>query len=267
MSRVDEEKWVRPDLVDLIGPEWDRDEEILPKRTLIICSAPRTGSYELCRFLAAAGLGIPHEYFHPLFAEQLKTRWGLTEDPLSTVGLETYIEALRHRRSAHGIFSFKLQYWQFQTFLRNQYGAALFEGACVLHLFRSDVANQLLSFQIAQRSGVWDFSTRQTSEPITDDEKTNLDNAIRQIEFLTEEDAGFRRLFALLGINPYFITTRELFENASAIIQSIAGRLDATVHESALAKMINNSAPYPRLTAEPHTTELSQQLMRRAFTS
>jgi hypothetical protein len=58
----------RPDLVDLAGPDYDVAVTERANKTLIICSAPRTGSYELCRFLLAAGLGIPFEYMHPQFA-------------------------------------------------------------------------------------------------------------------------------------------------------------------------------------------------------
>lgn len=259
----------RPDAVDLIGPDWDRDALISAKQTLIICSAPRTGSYELCRFLAAAGLGVPHEYFHPYFAERLKTRWGLTDDPLSASGLDSYIDLLRRRRAAGGIFSIKLQYWQFDAFLRNQHGATLFDRACVLHLFRPDIANQLLSFRAARQTGRWDHSMRQTSEPRIAEDESSLEAIVRQIEILAEGDAKFRRLFAMLGINPHFITMRELFDDPSAVIHSIAGQLSAAIDESALSRMILASTPYPRPADMLDTaiSRLSERLKQSAFTS
>jgi hypothetical protein len=64
----------RPDLIDLAGPDYDVAVTERANKTLIICSAPRTGSYELCRFLLAAGLGIPFEYMHPQFASQIAPR-------------------------------------------------------------------------------------------------------------------------------------------------------------------------------------------------
>jgi hypothetical protein len=72
----------RPDLIDLAGPDYDVDIAARGTKTLIVCSAPRTGSYELCRFLLAAGLGIPFEYMHPQFANQIGPRWGLPAEPL-----------------------------------------------------------------------------------------------------------------------------------------------------------------------------------------
>src|SRR4029078_7318305 len=132
----------RPDVVDLIGPEFDREAAEPPRRTLIICSAPRTGSYELARHLTAAGIGVPHEYFSPNYARRLAGRWALTENPLGDRGLPNYVELLRRRRVQGGVFATKLQFGQFDRHLRNQTGAALFEDAVFVHLFRPDVASQ-----------------------------------------------------------------------------------------------------------------------------
>ena len=56
--------------------------------------------------------------------------------------LGRYMGALRRRRAENGVFATKLQFGQFDRFLRNRYGAALFDGATVVHLFRPDVATQ-----------------------------------------------------------------------------------------------------------------------------
>src|SRR5262245_1604124 len=180
----------RPDAIDLIGPAFDHDWPTPAPRTIIICAAQRTGSYELCRFLTAAGLGVPHEYFNSNYAGRLMTRWGLTDDPLSDIGLGSYMELLRRRRAAGGIFSTKLQYEQFDAYLRNRHGAALFEGACVVHLFRPDIAGQLASFRAALQTGRWDYSARQTTRPEDD---SSIQSVLSQIEILVAEDAGFRR--------------------------------------------------------------------------
>src|SRR5439155_16998926 len=94
----------RPDVIDLIGPDFDRHSVEPPQRTLIICSAPRTGSYELCRFLIAAGIGVPHEYFNLSYARRLAERWVLAGNPLAEIELGRYIDLLRRRRSQGGIF-------------------------------------------------------------------------------------------------------------------------------------------------------------------
>jgi hypothetical protein len=82
---------MRPDSLALIGPEYDRVSPRPERRTLLICSAPRTGSTELCRNLLAAGIGIPHEYFNSDFARLLGERWLFGNTP---IGIWP-----RHRRS------------------------------------------------------------------------------------------------------------------------------------------------------------------------
>src|SRR5215471_19347539 len=87
----------RRDMMDLIGPDFDRPAAASARRTLIICSGPRTGSSELCRYLIAAGIGVPHEYFNPEFAYPLAQRWAFIGNPLSEAGLGRYINVLRQR--------------------------------------------------------------------------------------------------------------------------------------------------------------------------
>ena len=60
----------RPDAIELIGPDYDRSSAHPAERTLTICSASRTGSYELCRYLMAAVIGVPYEYFNPSYPER-----------------------------------------------------------------------------------------------------------------------------------------------------------------------------------------------------
>jgi LPS sulfotransferase NodH len=66
------------------------------------------------------------------------------------------------------------------------------------------------------------------------------------LNFITGEDAGFRTLFALAGIKPYYLAMEELFRTPREIVGRIAGALDMPVNENALARMIAASKPYPR---------------------
>jgi LPS sulfotransferase NodH len=237
----------RADATDLIGPEYDRLSTEPANRTLIICSAPRTGSYELCRYLIAAGVGVPHEYFHPNYSRLLAERWAFAEHPLTETQLGRYINALRRRRAQSGIFATKLQFAQFDRALRNRHGQALFAGATVVHLFRPDVATQFASVRAAFESGVWDFSQRQTSTPIVRD-RSNFDayfqEALNELNWVLSEDAGFRGLFVMLNINPIFVTSDELFRDPRAVVGRIAGALGLEIDESALAGAIASSAAY-----------------------
>ena len=232
----------RPDILDLIGEKYDRAPTEPARQTLIICAAPRVGSYEMCRFLTAAGLGVPHEYFHDQFARSIAARWSIPGDPLAEYMIETYIDALRRRRATKNLFATKLQFWQFDRFLRNRHGAALFEGACVVHLFRPDVAEQFTSLREAIITGRWDFSPRSSSTSQPD----GVSNALNALDLLIAEDAGFRRLFALLGINPLFFTVDDIGKRPREIIDVIARMLKVPVNHSSLEEMLATSAPYPQ---------------------
>jgi LPS sulfotransferase NodH len=217
------------------------------QQTLILCSAPRTGSYELCRHLAAAGIGVPHEYFNPNYAHRLAKRWAFRGDALAETELGRYVDLLRRRRSQNGVFATKLQFRHFDIILRNPHGAALFQDACVVHLFRPDVANQFASLRAALESGRWDFSERQTTQPIIR-HQTNSDHfmrqAIEEMDWLLSEDAGFRRLFVLLGVKPLFVTSEDLFINPGNVVTRIADAMSVTLDAQRLAQSIAVSAAY-----------------------
>jgi LPS sulfotransferase NodH len=239
----------RSDAMELIGAEFDRPSSEPTTRTLIICSAPRTGSYELCRYLIAAGIGMPHEYFHPNYSRLLAERWAFPEHPLVEAQLSRYIAALRRRRVQNGVFATKLQFGQFERSLRNRFGAALFDGATVVHLFRPDVATQYASARAALESGTWDFSQRQTSPPLVRDRKNFnefFQQALNELNWIVGEDAGFRSLFVLLNIRPIFVTTDELFREPRAVVGRIAAAVKLSINEEALAAAIAQSAAYGR---------------------
>jgi LPS sulfotransferase NodH len=237
----------RPDLIDLIGPEFDRVSPEPARRTLIVCASPRTGSYELCRYLTAAGVGVPHEYFNAKIARRLAERWDLGEHPLTPDGLSLYIDTLRRRRAQNGVFATKLFAPQFEDNLRNRQGAALLKGACFVHLYRTDPATQYASFRAAMESGTWDFSSRQTSPPRRrprEDPKKYQQQAVKELTMLMRQDMDFRVLFVLLGIRPIFVTSEGFFRDPRIVVRRIAQAVRVPVNEEALERAIAASAGY-----------------------
>ena len=131
---------------------------------------------------------------------------GLSQNPLAPAELGRYVEVLRRRRAQGGVFATKLQFPHFHHHLRNEHGRRLFDGAAVVHLFRPDAAAQYASYRAALESGVWDYSKRATTLPLARD-TTNFENllsqAMRELDELMGQDAGFRCMFALLGIGRF----------------------------------------------------------------
>jgi LPS sulfotransferase NodH len=234
----------RPDTIDLIGPAFDRNAAAPAARTLIICSAPRAGSYELCRYLAAAGIGVPHEYFSPNYSRRIAGRWELGYDPIAAENLARYIELLRVRRSANGVFATKVMYRQLRRSLLNEQGARLFDKATIIHIFRPDVAAQFASFRTALETGRYDFSERNTQQPRQSPKQGWVERAVEDMDRILEADMGFRRLFILLGVRPIFVTTDELFAKPKDVVARIAEAVSVTVDESGLDSMIALGKPY-----------------------
>lgn len=212
-------------------------------KNLIICSAPRTGSNELCRFLHAAGIGIPLEYFNPLWMPELARRWDALGAAPNSIDIGAYIDALRAKRTAGGVFAFKLQYPQFESFLRNPHGETLFEDAVVVHLFRADAVAQFASFSAAQASGKWDYGDVRTTAPAELSGLTPV-QLRNMMEELLMGDAQFRILFTMLGIRPIFLLMDDLFAQPQATVRRIAEELGASVDEARLSDVLAASKRY-----------------------
>lgn len=236
---------IRPTETDLISEAYDRASTEPHTKTLIICSAQRTGSNELCRFLLAAGIGIPLEYFNSLFVPVLAGRWGALGTEPNTVNMDAYVDALRSKRSVNGVLAFKVQYQEFESLLRNRQGERLFEDAVVVHLFRPDAVAQFESYYIARQTGQWDHTDSRTTspQPLSDLTPVQLRD---MMESLFMGDAQFRVLFTMLGIRPMFLSMDDLFAQPDAAIRRIAQALDVPVNETRMSEALAASKRYDR---------------------
>lgn len=240
----------RPDIAELLGPRFDQPRGKPAARTLILCAAPRAGSYELARFLTAAGLGVAHEYFNPTCAAAIAARWGLPGNPLAEPELGRYVDELRRRRAPGGAFAVKLQYWQYEDTLRNAHGRALFDGATVVHLFRADVARQFASWRRACETGRFDFTDRVTHPPRDPESVHGREGVKAMLDQLVGDDANFRRLFVAAGVRPIFCETEALMRDPRPFVARVAAALGVAVDAERLERAIAGSAPYPSDGAE-----------------
>lgn len=234
---------IRPTETDLLSENYDLSSEGAPSKTLIICSAPRSGSNEFCRFLLASGIGVPFEYFNPVFIPVLARRWHALGSEPNSIDIEAYINALRLKRSANGVLAIKLQYSEFENFLRNRVGEALFDGAFVVHLFRPDAVAQFESFYVANETGRWDYTEARTTTP---KQLSNLTSAqIRDLmEAVLMDDGRLRVLFAMLGIRPFFLSMDDLFAESKLAVSRIAQALGSPLNEERLDEAIAVSKRY-----------------------
>jgi trehalose 2-sulfotransferase len=229
----------RIDALDLMSEQFDAAAPEPVTRKLIVCAAPRSGSYRLSRLMHAADLGIPLEYFNPRFVPAFCKRWGV---PLGEKGLPDvgqYAKVLMQRRVHRGLFCTKLQYWQFDPLLRNETGRALFDGAVVIHLMRADVQMQSFSLQAALATGRWEFTDRTMVAPqFSAGELADVQRVAKAIDVIVAEDARWRTLFAFAGMRPLLITLDDLVERAEETVERIAGRLGMSFNRESLRGLI-----------------------------
>jgi len=100
------------------------------------------------------------------------------------------------------------------------------------------------------------------------DELLDASHRIRSLEeeldALMGQDAGFRCLFALIGVKPLFVTMAELFESPRQVIQKIADAVQVQVNSSELDQAIAVSAAYGRDRTKA-VSNLAEHFKRLAF--
>ena len=120
---------------------------------VLICATPRTGSNLLCRAMIHHGIGIPNEYFHYLHAAIMDHDSGLMRCEMAgccnrKVRYGGLHSGAHKSANLNGIFSAKVQSWEFVSFLDNPEGAELFQNAKFIHLYREDLLGQAISLHI-----------------------------------------------------------------------------------------------------------------------
>jgi trehalose 2-sulfotransferase len=220
---------------DFLGPDHDspvQSRSGLPKRSYVICSNPRTGSWLLCRALAQAGLGMPLEYFNPRSRKNLSERWGCGAE------LHCYVQELHARRtSTDGMFGAKL-HWDQLSLVRAEAEAGLYDPMVYetsqellerlfpnpqfIRIVRRDVDRQAVSYWKALYSNVW------LVRP--DEEKASLEQeAPYSFEWLEEcrralqnGELGWERLIRARGEEALVITYEDLADAYEETVRRVA---------------------------------------------
>jgi len=189
------------------------------RRSYVICTTPRAGSWLLCRQLYNAGLGVPSEYFNELHLVPLCQRWGV--DPRDT---RAYVEALRARRtSPNGTWGTKLMWTQFAG-RRSALKPALFHDALPIRLVRVDRAAQAVSMLAALITGVWEPGAAPTTAPKSELawDPANVD---RIEAAFARDNASWNELFATRRLTPLDVDYEAFVADQPGTVRRIAAAL------------------------------------------
>jgi len=257
----------RIDAFELMSAQFDTKTPEPVTRKLIVCAAPRTGSYRLTRLLHAADLGTPLEYCNPFFMPAFCRRWGVPLGDKGLPNIDQYLQALMQRRVHRGLFAIKLQFWQFDPQLRNQSGRALFDGAVVVHLMRADVQMQSFSMHAATTTGRFEFADRAMWPSLPASVLTDPQRVAKAIDNIVAEDAQWRKLFGFAGIVPLLITLDDLVDRPEDTVGRIAQRVGLSWNHQRLREMIAIDKKYQTNAAEIATIKdaVAAAFAREAF--
>ncbi len=203
-------------------------------QSLILCSAPRSGSTLLCDLLSGTGVaGNPHSFFRRESLAEYAEEFGLPAPVID----ETYLDAaIREGTGDTGIFGVRIMWETFGELdaaldrihpgfpdaparLERAFGKTLF-----VHLSRSDKVAQAISYLKAQQTGLWhrfaDGSERERMAPPRPAEYDPAQLA-DLVARLTAADAGWRDWLAEHGIEPVRVDYDDLSRDPRAELAKV----------------------------------------------
>ncbi len=134
------------------------------KKTLLICSTPRSGSNLLAEALASTRLcGLPLEYFNHEYEDEFREQWQLS----STVSVRDYLaEAIGRTTTPNGVFGLKIHWHQLSRLLQRVFPgrpstesvhemSSLFPRIHYISLTRRDKLRQAISYSRALQTNIW----------------------------------------------------------------------------------------------------------------
>lgn len=135
---------------DQFAPDMDLPLFEGAPQTYLIASTPRCGSHFLGHALQEMGaFGVPLEYLNKGNFAGWKARFGNKRLPALLQDI------IRHRTSPSGRFGIKAHWSQFRPFLGTDKIASLGDFTHIIHIYRTDLLGQAISFDKALQTGQW----------------------------------------------------------------------------------------------------------------
>lgn len=231
---------------DLASARHDYPERDGPlRRTVLICTHPRSGSTLLGEALYfAGGLGCPLEYFHAGFRPSFAQRWDAPDfDSLAAA-------VWRHRTTPDGTLGVKLFWRDIEEVARDadpalerfanmapsdvppDYYAALadhvrrlFPNPDIIHLWREDRLRQAVSAVIAVETGRWRMIPGATRDDAPATAPFDAERIERIMGYSDYCHSHFRNLFAVMGATPHTLTYEALTADYAASVRAVLRQL------------------------------------------
>jgi len=197
-----------------------------PRRSLVICGHPRSGTTLLGEILMdMGGLGIALEYFHRGFRPHLQERFGVT-------GLDDYVAQVHSlRTSPSGTFAAKVFWHDLEDIAHERdprlpawgqrpvgettaedyrriwsHAAPLFPNPVFIHIERRDSLRQAISAVRATQSGLWRAIPGVGRQTRIGEESYDAERIRGAMEFYAYCRGHWRGLFDALQVTPFRMT-------------------------------------------------------------
>lgn len=226
-------------------PEWDGP----PRRTVLLCTHPRSGSTLLGEALYfAGGLGCPLEYFHAGFRPSFARRW----DAPDYASLNAAVR--RHRTTPDGTLGVKLFWRDIEEIARDaepalerfanvppadlpadyyaalaSHVARLFPNPHCVHLSREDCLRQAVSAVLAVETGRWRSIPGAMQDAPAPAVSFDIERIERIMAYSDFCHGHFRNLFAAMGLAPHSLTYEALTANYAASVRAVLRYLGSDV--------------------------------------
>jgi LPS sulfotransferase NodH len=218
-----------------------------PRRTVLLCSHPRSGSTLLGEALFfAGGQGCPLEYFHGGFRPGLAEQWGthtLAEhagevhrrrtDPSGTLGVKLFWRDIAHMamelESARFGSDFDKVMPEDLTPEDYRYIAGLldpfFPHASYIHLWRRDRVRLAVSSITAAQTGLWREIPDMGQQPASGVAEYDFRRIDALVAMADGCHAHWRNYFAAIGAAPYELTYEQLSGDYSGSVRALLDHL------------------------------------------
>lgn len=212
-------------------------------QSYLICSTPRTGSTLLCRLLAATGVaGKPESYFRLPDEPSYAKSWGITLGSDGPLDYREYVRAaIAAGRTPNGVFAARVMWGTMDEMiaklraahchpmgsdleaLQRELGQTRF-----VHLRRSDVLAQAVSWAKAEQTGYW-----QDEDSVVPGRRPrfDFDGIDGYVRTINEHNMAWRRWFATSAISPLVVLYEDLVANLEPAVAEIMGFLGLELPE------------------------------------